>query len=208
MAESPIGITGRTGVQIDGVPAYTSGSAWWNGGAHHLGNNPGFPALTLTDAVDATTGNLAIDEHSPFVTCAENPAVYPPTDASCASFAGSGLSLDREIRTLDNGLQVRIVDHWKSVDGKAHALDAIYSDVMESSNATISGREARLNFTWTPDGFTTYPDGAQIPLPARRSGDDAGQDRRLDARLRRLPEPVRRNDLRRAPGRGQDREPE
>jgi Glucodextranase, domain B/PASTA domain len=92
--------------------------------------------------------------------------VYPPTDASCASFTDSGVHYERTIRQSDGGLQVTIVDRWKSVDGKAHTLDAIYQDSARSENSAIAGREGRQNFMWTQDGFATHLPNTLIPLPA------------------------------------------
>jgi hypothetical protein len=156
----------RSGVRVDGGDAYTATSAYYNGSNHHLADNPGFPALSVSDSVDSANGNLAIDERAPFVTCAEDRSVFPPSDASCASFSDTGVHYERSIRQTDSGQQITIVDHWKSVDGKPHELDLIYDDSSRGVNAAIAGRESRANFTWTQDGFSGYPDNTQIPLPA------------------------------------------
>ena len=162
----PTGVTGRSGVQIDGVPAYSGSTVYFNNGpTRPFANNPGFPAVSKTDTVDPVTGDLTIDERSAFATCAPDPAVFPPADASCPSFADSGVVLDRHIHQGDNGLQVTIVDHWKSVDGKAHDLDLIYEDTERSENASIAGREARAKLTWIPTGFTTFPANSKPTLP-------------------------------------------
>jgi hypothetical protein len=160
----PHDVNDRTGVQIDGVNVYSGHSAFWNGG-HHLANNAGFPALSMTTHVNQLNGDLTIDESAPYASCAEDRSVFPPTDASCASFTDSGVHYERSIETRDSGRMVTIVDHWKSVDGRSHALDALYSDTVESSNANVAGHQGIPNFTWTQDGFKDYPTDTQIPLP-------------------------------------------
>jgi hypothetical protein len=160
------GVNDRTAVRIDGVDAYTGHSAYWNGVGHHMANNPGFPAVTFKDMVDQNTGNLSIEETAAFATCAESPSVFPPTPQSCATFNDSGVHYERSIETRDSGHIVTIVDHWKSVDGKSHDLDAIYDDTEESSNWATPGHQGIANFTWTQDGFKDYPANTQIPVPA------------------------------------------
>src|SRR5437763_3996134 len=155
--EKPDGVKTRTSVQIDGANAFTSYSAEYNGGSHHLADNPGFPAMTESDSVASANGDLTINESAPFVSCSPDPALYPATDASCSSFATTGVRYERSIAQTDNGRMVTVVDHWKSADGKAHDLDAIYTDTERSVNAGIVGREGRVNFTWSQDGFTKYP---------------------------------------------------
>ena len=161
----PYNVDDRSSVLIDGANAYTGYSAYWNGPGHHLANNPGFPALSLTHQVNASNGDLTIQESAAYVACAEDRTVFPPTEASCASFADSGVHYERSIRTRDSGHVVTIVDHWKSVDGKPHALDAIYSETAESSNAAQAMHQGIANFTWTQDGFKDYPADTQVPLP-------------------------------------------
>jgi glucodextranase-like protein/PASTA domain-containing protein len=158
------GVNGRTGVQVDGASAYSGSSVSAVGGGK-LVDNPGFPALSVKETVNPSTGDLTIDETAPYVVCAEDRSVFPPTDASCASFADSGVHYERSIRTRDSGHVVTIVDHWKSVDGKPHELDAIYDDTMESSNAATAGHEGIPNFAWTQDGFKAYAADTQVPLP-------------------------------------------
>ena len=75
--------------------------------------------------LDDLTGNLTIEERGSWMYCAPDRALWPVTEASCASFTDTGVEYERTIRQTDNGHQVTIVDHWKSVDGKPHEIDAI-----------------------------------------------------------------------------------
>jgi hypothetical protein len=160
----PNGATGRSAVQVDGASAYSGQSAYSNSG-NKLVDNPGFPEVSVKETVNPSSGNLTINETAPYAVCAEDRLVFPPTDQSCASFADSGVHYGRSIQTHDSGHVVTIVDHWKSVDGKAHELDAIYDDTNESSNASMAGHGGVANFTWTQDGFKDYAADTQIPVP-------------------------------------------
>jgi glucodextranase-like protein/PASTA domain-containing protein len=163
---NPTGVTDRGGLEVDGANAYSGYSAYYSTAVgNDLADNPGFPAVSESHSIDPLTGDVTINESAPYAVCAEDRLVFPPTASSCASFADSGVRYDRTIRQTDSGHTVTIVDHWKSVDGKAHELDAIYEDEEWSTNSGIAGRGGRLNFTWTQDGFKGYAAGTQIALP-------------------------------------------
>lgn len=162
----PRAFDNRMAVKVDGVNTYDAsttsvGISRFN---VNLTDNAGFPSVLESHTIDPLTGDLTIKEHSPNAACAPQAATFPPTEASCESFADSGVLLEREIRQTDNGLRVTIADHWKSVDGQPHSLDAVYEDTVHAANAMSAGHEARLDFTWTADGFSRY-DAGQIPLP-------------------------------------------
>jgi hypothetical protein len=156
----------RSAVRIDGMDAYNPGSARQRGPAFR--DNPGFPKLSHQRSVDPLTGDLEIVETNPFVTCAPQPATYPPVDASCSSFATAGVRLVRTWKTGRDGRQVSMVDRWQSTDGKSHQLDAYYDQTMESENFPTPGRAGVWNFPWTGGGFKSYP--AQTMIPNAPSG--------------------------------------
>jgi hypothetical protein len=163
------GPTNRTSVKVDGANAYTAASAYSVGGGI-LRNKPGFPKLSMTQSVDPATGDLKIHEHSEFASCSGDPTIHPPTNQTCPSFAKPVVQLDRTITQRDSGLQAAIVDRWSSVDGQAHQLDAYYDDEIDDTNYAQAGHESKWNFTWTGDGFTTYPPDTSIPVPAAAPG--------------------------------------
>jgi Glucodextranase, domain B/PASTA domain len=163
----PDGLTTRSAVRIDGSDAYTSSSGAYTGWAGvEMRDNPGLPAVSETDGVDAATGDLTIEERGSYVHCAPDRSVYPATNTSCASFTDTGVHYERSVRQSDNGHQVTIVDHWKSIDGKPHEFDAFYEDVVRSEKAATAGHEGRASFTWMGSGFITYPPGGGIPVPS------------------------------------------
>jgi hypothetical protein len=158
-------ITPRSSVQVDGVDVYNPHAAWSVAG-YALADNPGLPGLTVTNEVDPANGNVTITETDPFASCTPQPATYPPTDASCASFSPPVVKLVRKISQHDHGLQVTIADHWQSLDGQPHQLDAMYADENRNANYATVGHEGRWDFTWTGAGFKTYPAGTPIAPPA------------------------------------------
>jgi hypothetical protein len=96
------------------------------------------------------------------VTCAPQPATYPPVDASCSSYASAGVRLVRTWEQRRGGLQISLVDRWQSTDGQAHQLDAYYDQTAYSTNYAAPGHSASWNFPWTGDGFKSYPAQAMI----------------------------------------------
>lgn len=159
----PYGVTDRTGVIVDGAAAYGATTAYFD--PANLKDNAGLPAISIDTSVDPATGDLTVDERSEFKHCAPEPAVFPATPASCASFTDTGVVLERRVRVTDEGMLVTFTDRWKSVDGKTHALDAMYEDSEHSENAMTVGHEGRVDFTWTQDGFKSYGPDQEIALP-------------------------------------------
>jgi hypothetical protein len=156
----------RSAVRIDGVDAYNPEGAFSNGSAFR--DNPGFPGLSLQRSVNPVNGDLTIEETNPFVTCAPQPATYPPVDASCSTYASPGVRLVRTWQQRHGGLQVALVDSWQSTDGQPHQLDAYYDQTEYSVNNTAPGRAGVWNFPWTGDGFKSYP--AQTTIPSAPTG--------------------------------------
>jgi hypothetical protein len=159
----PYGVTDRTGVIIDGLPAYGPATAHFN--PDNLSDNSGLPSISVGTSVDPATGDLVVDERSEFKHCAPQPATFPATSASCTSFTDTGVVLERRVRVTDEGLLVTFTDHWKSVDSQTHELDAMYEDSEHSENGATVGHEGRVNFTWTQDGFKSYGPDQKIALP-------------------------------------------
>jgi hypothetical protein len=149
----------RSALQVDGLDAYAAMA----GAVAGLQASAGFPALSYDQHVDPATGDLTIHETSPFKTCSPQPAVYPPTKTTCASFTDA-VVLKRTIMQTHSGRQVTIVDRWASADGAPHELDAYYDETVYDPNHATVGHEAKWNFSWTGDGFTSYATDTQIPV--------------------------------------------
>lgn len=127
----------RSEIQIDGVNTYAPAAAF--------GINPaaaGLPAVTTTYTLDATTGNVAIRESDPLVKCRS--ATYPPTAASCSTFAPTGVTDNRTITQDHDGRIGWISDLFTSTDGKAHALDLLWDNSQRFWGP--SGNSAQLEY--------------------------------------------------------------
>lgn len=150
----------RSALRVDGVDLYAAhGASWLN-----LGHSTGFPSLSYDRSIDPATGDLTIHERSAFAACAPQPGLYPPTFQSCSAFSSPVVRLARTITTSHEGRQVAIVDSWTSADGQAHDFDAWYDETIDDENHAIAGHESTWNFSWTPDGFKSYPANTQIPV--------------------------------------------
>lgn len=106
----------RSQIQVDGTDAYGTAIAATIGE-----EATGLPPLTVSHVQNPLTGDLAIVESEPLVTCPG--AATPP--ASCAAFAPSGVSDERTIEQSEGGRLVTITDRFASTDGAAHALDLL-----------------------------------------------------------------------------------
>ncbi len=83
------------------------------------------PQVTVEKSLDQTTGLITVKESDPIVKCAPS-AAFPPTAASCKSFVLTGVELEREWKTVDANQVASMTDIWRSTDGAAHTLNALY----------------------------------------------------------------------------------
>jgi PASTA domain-containing protein/List-Bact-rpt repeat protein len=111
----------RSELQIDGANAYAPAAAFAVNSAA-----AGLPAVTTSYTLDAATGDVAIHETDPLVTCPST--AYPPTAASCSKFTASGVTDNRTISQDHDGRISWISDVFTSTDGKAHALDLLWDN--------------------------------------------------------------------------------
>jgi hypothetical protein len=147
-------------VQVDGVNAYGSAAAESIEGSSEFS---GFPVLNVSQNYDPSNGNLMIDEEEPLVKCEPDPTIYPPTSASCKSFASTGVELTRTIVQDHNGRQATISDTYESTDGLAHEVNLVSVEDAEEA-------EAGYEFPWVGGGYSTHQVGERIeshpPAPA------------------------------------------
>ena len=146
----------RSEIKVDGLDAYVPYAA-----QHLFGAEPGIPAIGVADAFDPATGLITIQETDPLLTCAPNPAVFPPTASSCSSFQSAGVSLQRTWKTEDSGRTVSLKDTWHSTDGASHSLDLLYDEHFQSAGPSAAG----FSFPGS-SSFSDHPVGATITLPS------------------------------------------
>ena len=99
-----------------------------------------------------------IDEEEPLVKCAPDATKYPPTKASCTSFAPTGVALRRTIVQDHNGRQATISDNYVSTNGAAHQLNLV--SVEDAKEA-----EAGYAFPWVGGPYSTHGVGDTITAP-------------------------------------------
>jgi hypothetical protein len=120
----------RSDLQIDGANAYSPAAARTLEKALKLGGAlPGAPEVTVTKTFAA--GLVTVHEFDPIVKCAPSTA-FPPTSTSCTSFAPTGVELERTWQTSAEDQVASMTDTWRSTDGAAHSLNAIYDQRTEN----------------------------------------------------------------------------
>jgi hypothetical protein len=155
---------GRSEVQVDGRNAYDAASAQaLFSGSQDL---EGFPSIGADVTWDPHTGLISSQAQESWVTCSPSDA-FPPSAASCLSFADSGIRLTRVITTSDGGRVVTLTDTWSSTDGSSHSVNLLYDDYVGVSGNADAERGWALP---GQSGFTQYTAGASVPAPSTAPG--------------------------------------
>ncbi|HEV3389845.1 MAG TPA: PASTA domain-containing protein [Solirubrobacteraceae bacterium] len=156
---------GRSEVQIDGHNAYDPAAAVSLFPA--AGSNPaseniqGFPnSFTTQVQWDPATGLMASETSEPLVECAWPTNAEKPTFAVCPSFAGSGVTLERDVTTSDGGRVATVTDKWSSTDGKVHSVDLLYDNAIGVSGDADGERGYEFP---GHAGFSQYATGNTVP---------------------------------------------
>jgi Glucodextranase, domain B len=118
----------RSELQVDGANAYSPAVArrieQTIGAKTPL---PGAPQASVTESFHE--GLVTVTEVDPIVECAPNSAA-PPTSSGCTSFVSAGVELERQWQTSSAGQVASMTDTWRSTDGAAHSLSALYDQAM------------------------------------------------------------------------------
>jgi hypothetical protein len=150
----------RSELQIDGANAYSPAAA------HLLEKNelelktslPGAPYVTVSETFEA--GLLTLHELDPIVKCAPSTA-YPPTATSCTHFVSAGVQLERTWQTSYGDRVASMIDTWRSTNGAAHTLNALYDQ--QTFNGGKGG--GAYEFPGT-NQFLPTSGGESVTLPA------------------------------------------
>lgn len=159
----PSGPSTRSELQIDGANAYSPATA--DSLAEKTfklkASIPGTPQITVTKTFNEATGLVTINEIDPIVKC--TPATtLPSTTSSCKEFVSTGVELERAWQASNAGQVAWMTDTWRSTDGAAHSLNALYdqttvSDSKEGGAYEFPGTNV---FSGTSKGQTvTLPPG-------------------------------------------------
>jgi hypothetical protein len=155
------GSSTRSELQIDGANAYGPATA------HYLESNlkvaiPGAPDVAVTKTFDPSSGLVTIHEVDPIVECSPSTA-FPPTSASCTSFVSAGVQLERTWQTSNANQVAWMTDTWRSTDGAAHSLNALYDQELVNDSETGGAYEFPGDSTFSPatkEQVVTLPSGA------------------------------------------------
>jgi hypothetical protein len=156
----------QSAVRIDGKDAFSPNTAQEVMG---FVDRAGAPALTYDAQRDAGTGVVTVHEIDPYVVCPA-PTVYPPPSEDCQQFETAGVQLERTYTTSDEDRQVHVRDVWRSTDGKAHSISAVYLENVNGYDyVTGDVTQVGLKFRWSgsfdqyPGSPTTYAGPTQLP---------------------------------------------
>ena len=110
-------------LEVDGQAAYPPAVAGGGIGSTPTYANPGVVGAKIdVTRFSPTTGDLTVREINPLVRCAPD-NVFPATADSCQRFAPVPVVLERTTDYSRGNQVVRVVDRWKSTDGRPHRLD-------------------------------------------------------------------------------------
>jgi Glucodextranase, domain B len=147
----------RSALQIDGANAYPPAAI------SSLTGLAGFEPLSYSASFDASHDTVTINE-SDVPTICDPPGGYPPTASNCPSLHDSGILVTQTTTLRPGGQAVRVQQVFKSVDGRAHALDLLFGQsVGDPSSGSSPGfvfpGQTSIATHATPDSFTSFPSG-------------------------------------------------
>ncbi len=159
--EAPVaeGAATRPELQVDGTDAYDPTGAG-RVEEEFKATLPGAPQLKVSKEFTAAGGLGTVHETDPIVRCAPEPAVYPPTTASCKEFVSTGVQLERVWQTSHADQVALMTDNWSSTNGAAHTLNALYDQSFYANEK--EGGAYRFPGT---SGFTATAGGQLVGLP-------------------------------------------
>ncbi len=120
---------------------------------------PGAPQVAVTQSFERGTGLVKITEVDPIVKCSPSTA-FPPTASGCTSFVSTGVQLERTWQTSNADQVATMTDTWKSTDGAAHSLNALYNQ--ETVNGGKEGGAYQFPGT---NVFSAITMGETVTLP-------------------------------------------
>jgi len=147
----------RSGLVIDGLNAYTPGAI------KNLTSIAGFEPLAYTATYNANHDTVTIAETDSAMIC-DPPATFPPTPTTCPGLHDSGIQIQQTTTLLPGGQVARVTQRLTSVDGKSHAIDALFSQSVagQASDETPGFQfptQSSFATHGAPYSFATFPPG-------------------------------------------------
>jgi hypothetical protein len=147
----------RSALQVDGLNAYSPAAV------ATLTSQPGYEPLSYSASFNATHDTVTITETDTPTIC-DPPATFPPTSTTCPSMHDAGIRITQITQLLPGGQVVRVHQQFTSVDGRPHAVDALFS---QSFQAPSSGQSPGFEFPGQssfathgkPDSFSAFGAG-------------------------------------------------
>jgi Glucodextranase, domain B/PASTA domain len=147
----------RSGLQIDGQNAYPPAAI------SSLTSRAGFEPLSYTAGFNAAHDVVFISETDTPTIC-DPPGGFPPTTSTCPSLHDSGIQIQQVTALLPGGQVARVTQRFVSVDGRAHSIDALFS---QSVSAQAAGQSPGFQFPGqssfanqgAPYSFSSFPSG-------------------------------------------------
>ena len=157
--DPPSGPSTRSELQIDGANAYGPATA------HYVdtdlgGTLEGVPQVAVTKSFESATGLFTIHEVDPIVKCSPE-TVFPPNSTTCKKFVSAGVQLERTWQTSNANHVAWMTDTWRSTDGAAHSLNALYDQ--ETVNGGKEGGAYKFSGAST---FSATTKEEMVTLPA------------------------------------------
>jgi hypothetical protein len=159
----------RSELQIDGANAYSPAAAGYVNEAiqkeleskkEPLKPVLGAPQVTVSQVFEPLTGLVKITEVDPIVKCSPSSTAFPPTSTSCTSFVSTGVQLERTWQTSNADQVATMTDTWRSTDGAAHSLNALYNQT------TVNGGKAGGAYQFPGTNvFSATTRGESVTLP-------------------------------------------
>lgn len=154
----------RSGVQVDGINAFSPGSAAaLHPGSASVSGLAGIGVERLD--VDPITRDVELVTVEPFVTCgAANVTAADADETSCPALHGSGVALRRSVLVRPATRSVEVRDRWVSTDGREHSLDTLYEHAHSAASVAPGQR-----FPWVDGGsWIARLAGDEVAPPASR----------------------------------------
>ena len=93
------------------------------------------PHIAVT-SFESSNGLVTVHEVDPIVECSPE-AIFPPNTTTCKEFVSTGVQLERTWQTSNANHVAWMTDTWRSTDGAAHSLNALYDQ--ETVNGSKEG---------------------------------------------------------------------
>jgi hypothetical protein len=144
----------RSEVRVDNADAYARSAA--------ISINPNAkpPGFSYSYSQDPASGDVTVTDSEELGKCPS--AAYPPTEASCQTFLGTGVRDERTIEQTEGGHLVYVSDRFVSTDGQSHSLDLLPQNEQHFGGPSVSqAQETAYRFPGQ-SSFSTFKKGEAI----------------------------------------------